>query len=101
MALAETAKLAVELNLSGNFGAGVTRAESQLGGLNKAASGVGTGTSRLSGALTNAEGAAGRFGGALGHAGSQLKSLAYGPLGLRSEERRVGKECRGGGLRCV
>src|SRR5437773_12524105 len=81
MAIAETAELAVLLKLgtTGSF-AGAT---SQLKGVEAAAAGAqGRGVGGLSRGFAAAEVAAGRFGGALGPAKSQLGGLFSGPLGL-------------------
>ena len=61
MALAETAKLAVELNLTGNYQTALPAAQRAFGS-------IGT--------------AAGKLGGALSHAGGQIKNLITSPLGL-------------------
>ncbi len=82
MNLAETAVLAVQLKLEDQLSGGVARAESEVAGLNttvKASSGHLTNLAR---AATVAQGGVVKFGGALGHAKSQLVSLATGPLGL-------------------
>ena len=82
MALAETAQLIVNLKLNDQLSGCIARAKGQLGGLNQMASGSGMAIGRTAGAFGVAGTAAGKFGGALGHAGSQLRNLAFGPLGL-------------------
>jgi len=79
MALAETANLAVNLTLGGNFNAGLSQAEAGLTRFNSTAA---THTGRLGGAFASVGSAAGKMGGALSHAGSQIKGLLSGPLGL-------------------
>lgn len=81
MSIAETAELAVNLRLgtTGSF-AGAT---SQLHGVEQAAAGAQTrGVGVLHRGFGAATTAAGKFGGALGHAKSQLGGLITGPLGL-------------------
>jgi hypothetical protein len=77
--LAETARLAVNLSLEGNFGSGIRTAETQLAGLNATAAGT---TGKLAGAFGSVKGAALGMGGALAHAGGQIKGLLTGPLGM-------------------
>lgn len=82
MALAETAQLAVNLTLGGNFTSGLSQAESSLGRFNAAAMTSGTRTGVLSSAFGVVKTAAVGVGGALEHAGSQIKNLVTGPLGM-------------------
>ena len=82
MGLAETARLAVELNLGGNFAAGLTTAEGSLGRFNATAATAGTKSSVLSNAFAGIRKEVGTFGGAMSHAGNQLKGFGMGLLGL-------------------
>lgn len=82
MPVAETARLAVEMTLGGNFNAGMSQSEASLSRMNAAASGAQGKASALSSAFGSVGKAAGSAGGALSHAGSQLKGLLTGPLGL-------------------
>lgn len=79
MGLAETAQLAVQLNLTGNFNSGLQQAERELGTFNQTAT---TRSGLVTGAFDRVKGAASGMGGALSHAGGQLKNLITGPLGL-------------------
>jgi hypothetical protein len=82
MALAETAALAVDLNLHGNYVAGMTEAEAASARFNTTAATAGTHATTVSTGFARIETAAGKVGGALSHAGSQIKNLVTGPLGL-------------------
>ena len=82
MSVAETARLAVEMTLGGNFNAGMAASEASLSKLNATAEASTGHASRLSGAFGLIGTAAGKAEGALSHAGSQLRNLATGPLGL-------------------
>lgn len=80
--IGQTAQMLVELNLGGNFNAGLTQAEAGLGRFAGTAATSGARTGALSGAFASVGAAAGRFGGAMQHAGSQIKGLLTGPLGI-------------------
>ena len=82
MGVAETAQLAVNLTLGGNFSSGMAQAESSLGRFNTSARAGGSHAGALSGAFGKVGMAASAAGGALSHAGSQLKGLVTGPLGM-------------------
>jgi hypothetical protein len=82
MAIGETAQLAVNLTLGGNFNAGLSQAESSLSRFGAAATGSTARTGILSGAFASVGVAAGKVGGALSHAGNQIKNLVTGPLGI-------------------
>ncbi len=82
MAFADTARLAVDLSLTGNFAAGIGKAEAELAGLNATASRGVASSGVLGGALGRVGIAATSVGGALSHAGGQLKGLITGPLGM-------------------
>lgn len=76
MTNAEVARLSVQLDLTGNFNSALGAAEARLGTFSTTAG------TRVAGAVGTLERAAGRMGSALGHAGSQLKNLITGPLGI-------------------
>lgn len=82
MALAETAQLAVELNLGGNFTAGMAAADKSLMSFTSTAEASGASSARVTSSFSAIQRAATGVGGAFSHAGSQLKGLLMGPLGL-------------------
>lgn len=82
MGLSETANLVAKLSLEGNFVAQTKVAEASLGRLNAATLTAGKSAGAVSSGFRSISGAATGLGGALGHAGSQLKNLVTGPLGL-------------------